>query len=149
MKIDYSTFEYDESLYGEVDFNDGVSKKTISVEIQADDFGNIPEESKKLLESFFDNYSKYKEALLKPAYEYYLKRKAVIGKDDPSYPDIKDMKEINDVITLKTVVIHDPERYCKDSIGLVFDCPWDEEEGMGIRMTGLKVEIIGTNGCRY
>ncbi len=45
--------------------------------------------------------------------------------------------------TLKSIVIHDP-----DSIGLLYDCTWDDE-GMGIRMTGLHVDEIGIQGTQY
>ena len=58
MKIDYSTFEEDESLWGKVTVIDGGTEKTISVELMPNEYIEVAEGTKRSLEFFADNYEK-------------------------------------------------------------------------------------------
>ena len=89
--------------------------------------------------------------MAEPVLEYYGIRRSAWGNppaDDPKFPEIKDIQQLRNMYTLKSVVIHDPDANDPDSIGLLYDCTWDDE-GMGIRMTGLHVDEIGIQGTQY
>ena len=71
MKVDYSTFEEDESLYGKVNIIDGDSEIKISVELEPNYEMEVTEATNKSFEFFLDNYEKYKKAVLVPIMNYY------------------------------------------------------------------------------
>ena len=153
MEVDYSKFEHPhdwDNWFGKVCIKDGTSEKCIKVEIQTEeDF--IPDESKKMLDFFVDNYSKYEDVLLEAIFEYYNDRRSAWGNppaDDPLYPEVTDRNKLSEMYTLKSIVIHDPDESDNDSIGLLYDCTWDDE-GIGIKMLGLTVVEIEIQGTQY
>ena len=154
MLVDYSTFERPyswDNWYGKVTLSDGRDERTVRIEIGTDeDF--IPEESKRMLEYFITHYADYKAALLEPIYDYYYFCRSnwgTVPPDDPRFPEITDINKINEMITLSSVYIHDPETRGRGSIGLLFECTWEKEEGMGICMQGYEVEKIGIQETHY
>lgn len=152
MKVDYSKFERDESLYGEVTVKDiDGSEKTIKVELVENEDEEIPEAEKETLEFFIDNYLKYKQFLLKPIFEYYQKcRKAwgAAAPDDRKFPEISEINKMNDMVSLYAIAVLDEDHYGKRSISLYFNCTWTEE-GMGIMVSEFNVVKIGDSGEVY
>ena len=153
MSVDFSKFEHPhewDNWFGTVCVQDGASVKNVRVEIQTEeDF--IPEAAKETLSLFAEHYAEYMDALAEPVLEYYETRRAAWGHppaDDPLYPEIHDSRRLAEMYSLKSVVIHDPDESEKDTIGLLFDCTWDDE-GMGVRMVGMNVEEIGIQGTQY
>ena len=149
MKVDYSKFERDESLYGEVTVKDlDGSEKTIKVELVENEDEEIPEAEKETLEFFIDNYLEYKQFLLKPIFEYYQKcRKAwgAVASDDQKFPEISDMNKMYEMVSLYAIAILDEDHYGKRSISLYYTCTWSEE-GMGIMVSQFNVVKIGDSG---
>ena len=154
MKVDYSKFgrEFEwENWFGEVDVNDGESVNTISVEISQGEDDKIPEESKKKLEFFIDNYQKYREFLLEPIFKYYKSRRATLGINDPNdslYPEVENSLALTKMYTLSSIEVHNTDNEGKDTIGLLYNCSWDDE-GIGIKLSGFNVEKIGIQGSQY
>lgn len=153
MKVDYSKFERDESLYGEVTVKDfDGSEITIKAELVENEDEEIPEAEKETLEFFVDNYLKYKQFLLKPIFEYYQKcRKAwgAIAADDRRFPEISDMNKMYEMVSLYAIAVLDENNYGKRSISLYYNCTWDKEEGMGIMVSEFNVVKIGNSGDVY
>ena len=84
MKVDYSKFgrEFEwENWFGEVDINDGDRVNTVSVEISQGEDNEIPEELKKKLEFFIENYHRYKEVLSDPIFKYYKSKERFLKND--------------------------------------------------------------------
>ena len=54
--------------------------------------------------------------------------------------------ELDGLISFKTVYISRPEKGALTRIGIVLDCPWDEENGMGLVIAGDDVERVGDAG---
>ena len=154
MIIDYSKFgrEFEwENWFGEVDINDGDRVNTVSVEISQGEDNEIPEELKKRLEFFIENYHRYKEVLSEPIFKYYKSKRATLGitdPNDPLYPEIKDAISLTKMYTLSSIEVRNSESDGKDTIGLLYDCTWDDE-GIGIRLSGFNVEKIGIQGSQY
>jgi len=151
MKVDYSKFERDESLYGEIIIDDDGNKRKLKVELVENEDEEIPESEKETLEFFLNNYSKYKEFLLKPIFEYYQKQRKAWGAvepDDPKFPEVNDMSKMYDMVSLYGITVLDEENYGKRSISLYYKCTWDEEE-MGIQVSEFNVIKIGNSGDVY
>ena len=152
MKVDYSKFERDESLYGEVTVKDiDGSEKTIKVELVENEDEEIPEAEKETLEFFIDNYLKYKQFLLKPIFEYYQKCRKMwgaIASDDQKFPEISDINKMYEMVSLYAIAVLDEDHYGKRSISLYFNCTWNEE-GMGIMVSECPSVRIPMSLRRY
>ena len=154
MKVDYTKFEYMdavESWFGKITVNTNNTLKEISVRIidDLDDLGVLPQAGKDALEFFIDNYDKYKEAILKAAYEYYDERKTTWGGDDPDepmYPDVKNAEEVYAMMTLSSIIIGYNYNPGQHDIHFVYNGKFDSELGVGICMTNLHVDEIGIQG---
>ena len=152
MKIDYSEYEWNEGLCGKISIPNENFNKKINVEIHEDDNAEVRDESKRLFEFFLDNYAKYKEIAIKEILDYYDSYRMNLGTiepDDPDYPEANDIDTISKMISLKTIIIHNPDLYDKDAIGLIYDCTWDKDDGIGINLSGFDVASIGTHDCAY
>jgi hypothetical protein len=60
-------------------------------------------------------------------------------------PEIVKGNELDGLISFKIVYISRPEKGVS-WIGIVLDCPWDEENGMGLVIAGGDVERVGNAG---
>jgi len=158
MKVDYSKFELGINFCADVIIEDGGTEKTIEAQIQPDQKHEIPESGKEKLEFFLDNYSKYKQFLLVPIFEYYQDRRNEWGAtepDDELYPEVKDMNKMYEMVSLHGVIVYDEAYYGKRIMSLFYDCTWDIEEGMGIgialgnSLSEFKVTEIGNIGDVY
>ena len=151
--VDYSKFEHPYehgNWHGEISVKDGNSSKKIDVEIQSGDDGNIPDTSKKTLEFFLNNYEKYKEALSETIFEYYQQCREDWGAtepDDSDYPEVENADALTKMYSLSYVLVHYAKYNAENTIGLLYDCTWDDE-GIGIKMTGFDVVKIGTQGSQ-
>ena len=158
MKVDYSKFERGLNLHGDIAVPEGDSERIIEAQLQPDDDGEIPDAEKETLELFLENYTQYRQLLLKPIFDYYQERRDEWGAtepDDELYPEVKDMNKMYEMVSLNGVIVYDEAYYGKRIISLFYDCTWDEEEGMGIRIalgnnvSEVKVVKIATIGGVY
>ena len=154
MKVDYTKFKYSDAVeqwYGEITINTNDTSKKIKVRIidDLDDLGKLPQAGKDALEFFIDNYDKYKEVILEAVYDYYDYRKSAWGgddPDDPKYPDVKNAEEVYEMMSLSSIIIGYNYNPGKHDIHFIYDCTFEEEEGVGICMTNLNVDEIGIQG---
>ncbi len=158
MIVDYSKFESGVYLHGKVVIEEEDSNKEITAQLEPDDNGEIPDVEKKTLEFFLDNYSKYKQFLLEPIFEYYKECRDECGAtepDDKLFPEVKDKNKMYEMASLHGFLVRDEAYSGKRTISLFYDCTWDEEEGMGIRIalgnnvSEVKVVKIATIGGVY
>ena len=107
---------------------------------------------------FLENYTQYRQLLLKPIFDYYQECRDEWGNvepDDELYPEVKDMNKMYEMVSLNGVIVYDEAYYGKRIMSLFYDCTWNEEEGMGIRIalgnnvSEVKVVKIGDIGYVY
>ena len=158
MKVDYSKFESGVYLHGKVVIEEENSNKVITAQLEPDDNGEIPEAEKKTLELYLENYPEYKQSLLDHIFKYYQKCRDEWGNvetDDELFPEVKDKNKMYEMASLRGLMVLDEAYSGKQTISLFYDCTWDEEEGMGIRIalgnnvSEVKVVKIGTIGDVY
>ena len=158
MIVDYSKFERGLYLHGDIAVPEGDSERIIEAQLQPNDDGEIPDAEKETLELFLENYAQYRQLLLKPIFDYYQERRDEWGAtepDDELYPEVKDMNKMYEMVSLHGVIVYDEAYYGKRIMSLFYDCTWNEEEGMGIRIalgnnvSEVKVVKIGDIGYVY
>lgn len=62
---------------------------------------------------------------------------------DASAPSVAEMRELARVLT-PTHVIFPIVQQCGRTVGLLFDCTWDPELGVGVRLVDEAVQDVGT-----
>jgi hypothetical protein len=158
MKVDYSKFESGVYLHGKVVIEEEDSNKEITAQLEPDDNGEIPDAEKETLELFLENYTQYRQLLLKPIFDYYQERRDEWGTTEPDaelYPEVKDMNKMYEMVSLHGVLVYDEAYFGKRIMSLFYDCTWDIEEGMGIgialgnSLSEFKVTEIGNIGGVY
>jgi hypothetical protein len=58
-------------------------------------------------------------------------------------PELKTGTELDDLVALIVIYVHRPVNGVS-KIGIEFQCPWEPDEGLGVRIAGSAVEAIGT-----
>lgn len=67
--------------------------------------------------------------------------------DNPCYPEVNTVNELMEMIELTAVIVPTKE-VCNDVyngrvIYLAFDCSWDEENGIGVRIVNEEIDDLG------
>ncbi len=96
--------------------------------------------------SLMDNWEQIQYSILQSIFDYYKEKRKELGYDvslNVDYPLIKTIEQLIEHITLVGISVpYDFLREGRD-IGLSFDCSWDEENGLGVRLINEKVEEVG------
>ncbi|MFN8575252.1 MAG: hypothetical protein U0354_00195 [Candidatus Sericytochromatia bacterium] len=98
--------------------------------------------------NFIDNYDNLKEVLTNEIFDYYqfecenTRDDYDLDEDelDEIAPIVDNKEEFLDLELFELKAIH---VYDNNKIGLVYNCTWEEEHGMGIRLVNLEIEEIG------
>lgn len=96
--------------------------------------------------TLMDNWEKIQHNILQPILNYYKQKRHELGYDvvfNEDYPLIETIDQLIEHITLVGISV--PYDFLRDGrdIGVSFDCSWDEESGLGIRLINEKVDEVG------
>jgi hypothetical protein len=64
------------------------------------------------------------------------------------FPEIKTGNELDSLVALLAIRVHRPVNGVA-KIGILFECPWERDEGLGVRVAGSTVEAIGTGEVAF
>lgn len=145
MKIDYSKFEYNGAWYGDNTLTIGNKPINVSIMIFGRDQEKIPEESKEILEWYLDNCESLQDEVLNKIMDYYCDYRRQIGYDieeNEDYPLVSDISQISKMISFTSITIPNQKKFNK-GVFLTFDCSWDEENGVGVRIVEGHVVEVG------
>ena len=79
-------------------------------------------------------------------FEYYCARREELGYADEAnadYPALGEANELWKMITLIGINVPDQDDYDEAAISLVFDCTWDQENGVGVCFIEENIDDIG------
>ena len=68
-----------------------------------------------------------------------------IGAMDELWPACRTIEEVMRLVKLGGLIVHEPRADGAVPIGLRFECSWDEEHAMGLRVVGSTIEAVGTD----
>lgn len=137
-------FDYTWSKDEEIMFND--KKEDIVLLIAGDEDGEFEEGQYEAYTMFKDKWHIIQKNILSSILEYYNTRREELGFDveeNDDYPYIENEDVLLNHITLVGIKVPYAEIYGGRSIGLSFDCSWDEENGLGIRLNNEDVIDVG------
>jgi hypothetical protein len=92
------------------------------------------------------NWEQLQQNLLQSILEYYKKERHELGYDiefNVNYPLIEKIDKLLEMINLVGITI--PYGICFEGrdIGIIFDCTWDIENGLGIRLIDENIIEVG------
>lgn len=114
--------------------------------IAGDDDGKFEDGQYEAYQVLINYWNDIQEMLLKSILDYYKEKRKELGYDiefNECYPEIKLTKELLDYITLVGIKVPYANIYGGRSIGISFDCTWDEENGVGVRLNNEQVIEVG------
>lgn len=145
-----------DSVFGEIEYNLSWSKycslsfcgkeSQIALMIAGDDDGEFENGQYEAYKEFIAKWPFIQDKIAEKILEYYLKKRKELGYDDEpceEYPEIEDVSQLLGHIDFTGIKVPFADIYGGRSIGLCFDCTWDEENGVGVRLNNEEVIKIG------
>jgi hypothetical protein len=146
-----------DAVFGELEFNgyDWTGHKPIdffgrevrvSLIVRGEDDGKFEEEQYTTYNSFIDKWDQIQQNILGSILDYYKQTRQELGydvEDNANYPLIETTDQLLEKITLVGIFVADKDFFEFLDIGLMFDCTWDLENGVGICLIEGEVIEVG------
>ncbi|MGR6761322.1 DUF6985 domain-containing protein [Paenibacillus sp. T2-29] len=143
-------------IFGELEYNYSWAKDTtihflgketeIALMIDGEEDGEFDEDQYTAYQSLMQNWEQLQQSFLQPILDYYQQKRHELGYDtelNENYPLVETTDKLLEMITLDGIVVPYAGIYEGREIGILFDCTWDVENGLGIRLLNEKVTEVG------
>ncbi|MCT4509937.1 MAG: DUF2004 domain-containing protein [Tepidibacter sp.] len=145
-----------DAVFGELEYDYGWTKNTtiefcrksydIALIVDGEEDGIFDKEQYEAYNSLVKNWEQLQQNLLQSILEYYKKERHELGYDiefNVNYPLIEKIDKLLEMINLVGITI--PYGICFEGrdIGIIFDCTWDIENGLGIRLIDENIIEVG------
>ncbi|KOO44337.1 DUF6985 domain-containing protein [Priestia koreensis] len=118
----------------------------ISLMVDGEENGEFSDEQYAAYQALMLNWAYLQQNLLQSIVEYYKQKRHELGYDievNDHYPPIETQDQLIEMITLDGIVVPYADIFDERDIGMTFNCTWDIENGVGIRLLNEKVAQIG------
>ncbi|WP_313636994.1 DUF6985 domain-containing protein [Paenibacillus sp.] len=145
-----------DAVFGELEYNYGWVRYTtiefceteanIALMVDGDDDGEFSEKQYASYHSLIEDWGHLQQSVLQPILDYYQQKRFELGYDvsyNENYPIIDTVDELLKNIRLVGIYVPSARRFEGRYIGLTFDCIWDAENGVGIRLIDEEVAKVG------
>ncbi|WDW06666.1 DUF2004 domain-containing protein [Priestia aryabhattai] len=143
-------------VFGELEYNYGWVKYTtiefcgkeaeIALMVKGEEDGKFDEEQYSAYNSLVQNWEQLQQGFLQAILDYYQLERQELGYDievNENYPQIETTNQLLEMITLVGIVVPYGDINEDRDIGITFDCTWDTENGLGLRLLNEKVTEVG------
>lgn len=145
-----------DSIFGEIEYEYIWSRNSrinflnkevdIMLIIAGDEDGKFEDGQYEAYQMLINYWNGIQKILLKFILDYYNEKRKELGYDiefNEYYPEINSTKELLNYITLVGIKVPYANIYGGRSIGMSFDCTWDEENGVGVRLNNEQIIEVG------
>lgn len=145
-----------DAVFGELEYNYGWVRYTtiefcgkeaeIALMVKGEEDGKFDEEQYIAYKSLMQNWGQLQQGFLQAILDYYKQERQELGYDievNENYPQIESTNQLLEMITLVGIVVPYGDIYEGRDIGVTFDCTWDIENGLGIRLLNERVTEVG------
>ncbi|MED4567967.1 DUF6985 domain-containing protein [Brevibacillus agri] len=145
-----------DAIFGELKYDYGWVRYTtiefcgkeaeIALMIKGEEDGKFDEEQYMAYNSLMQKWEQIQYNLLQPILDYYKQKRHELGYDvghNENYPEIQTTDQILEMINLVGIVVPYGDIYDERDIGITFDCTWDIENGLGLRLLNEQVYEVG------
>ncbi|WP_098748606.1 DUF2004 domain-containing protein [Paenibacillus sp. EZ-K15] len=149
MKINDAVFgelDYDYIWSKDITINYFGVETPISLMVKGDDEGIFDKEQYLAYQMLMENWEQVQISLLQPILNYYQQKRHELGYDiafNENYPFIDTTEQLMQMITLDGIVVPYGDINEERDIGILFNCTWDLENGLGLRLLDEKVVDVG------
>ncbi|WP_340024262.1 DUF2004 domain-containing protein [Paenibacillus sp. FSL K6-1096] len=146
----------DDEIFGELNYEFGWTKDTtieffgkeyeISIMIDGEEDEEIDEEQYESYSSLMQHWGELQHSFIDAILKYYIQKRHELGYDvevNESYPLITSTDQLLNYISLSGITIPFPDINEGRDIGITFDCTWDNENGLGLRVVNEQVLKVG------
>ncbi|KAA6455754.1 DUF2004 domain-containing protein [Bacillus thuringiensis] len=143
-------------IFGELEYEYGWTKDTIirffgkeseiSLMIDGEEDGEFDEEQYMAYQALMQNWEDLQPSLLQSILDYYKQKRHELSYDiglNENYPLIETPDQILEMITLDGIVVPYADIFEGRDIGITFNCTWDIENGLGLRLLNEKIIEVG------
>ncbi len=145
-----------DAVFGELEYNYGWVRYTtiefcgkeaeIALMVKGEEDGKFDEEQYIAYKSLMQNWEQLQQGFLQAILDYYKQERQELGYDievNENYPQIESTNQLLEMINLVGIVVPYGDIYEERDIGITFDCTWDIENGLGIRLLNERVAEVG------
>lgn len=143
-------------IFGELIYACGWSRNTtiqfigeeigIVMMVDGEEDGQFDEEQYTAYLALMKNWGQLQHSFLQPILDYYQQKRHELGYDiafNENYPLVETSDQLLEMIALEGIVIPYGDIREGRDIGVLFNCTWDPENGVGIRLLNEEVIDVG------
>lgn len=143
-------------IFGELEYEYGWAKDTtihffgkekeISLMVDGEEDGKFDEEQYMAYQALMQKWEDLQLSLLQSILDYYKQKLHELGYDiglNENYPLVETTNQILEMITLDGIVVPYADIFEGRDIGITFNCTWDIENGLGLRLLNEKIIEVG------
>lgn len=143
-------------IFGELEYEYGWAKDTtihffgkekeISLMVDGEEDGKFDEEQYMAYQALMQKWEDLQLSLLQSILDYYKQKRHELGYDiglNENYPLVETTNQILEMITLDGIVVPYADIFEGRDIGITFNCTWDIENGLGLRLLKEKIIEVG------
>ncbi|WP_342551853.1 DUF2004 domain-containing protein [Paenibacillus sp. FSL R7-0652] len=122
------------------------NENKISLIIEGDEDGIFDEGQYLAYQALMKNWNDLQQIFLQSLLEYYQQRRYELGYDiafNENYPLVETTDQILEMIELDGIVVPYGDIRDGRDIGVLFNCSWDKENGVGLRLLDEEVIEVG------
>ena len=122
------------------------NENKILLMIDGDEDGIFDEEQYLAYQALMKNWNDLQQNFLQKLLEYYQQRRYELGYDiafHENYPLVETTDQILEMIELDGIVVPYGDIREGRDIGVLFNCSWDKENGVGLRLLDEEVIEVG------
>lgn len=143
-------------IFGELEYDYGWAKDItihffgketeIDLMVDGEEDGKFEEDQYVAYTSLMQNWELVQKNFLQSILDYYKQERQELGYDieiNENYPLVETIDKILEMIRLDGIVVPYAGIFDGRDIGITFNCTWDTENGLGIRLLNEKVTEVG------
>ncbi|MGG3891370.1 DUF6985 domain-containing protein [Metabacillus fastidiosus] len=118
----------------------------ITLIVKGQEDGKFDEVQYTAYQSLMQNWEQLQQSFLQPILDYYQHERYELGYDiefSENYPLVETTDQLIKMIRLDGIIVSYPDIYEGRDIGMLFNCTWDVENGLGLRLINEKVMEVG------
>ena len=149
MKINDTVFgelNYLTSWHGNAKILFCGSEIDIAIMVDGEEDGIFSEAQYEAFNSLMREWEQIQDSLLSAILDYYLRVRSELGyadEENKDYPLIDTTDQIRNMIKIVGITVPYEDIFEGRDIGITFDCNWDIENGLGIRLINEEIFKIG------
>ena len=142
----FGELEFDDMWFKNISIDFFNKEQNIILMVAGDENEEFEEGQYAAYQTLMDKWDLIHISILKPILDYYNVKRKELGyhiEYNEDYPFIGSSEQLLEHITLVGIKVPYANIYGERSIGISFDCSWDSENGLGLRLNNEQVIEVG------